>query len=71
MAAVLGQSEDEILITIEKLETYGKLFIANDNADGQIVLSGEIDAIDYLCENSKIIRSKKSNKVASKCTISL
>ena len=32
MAAVLGQSEDEILLTIEKLETYGKLFIANDNA---------------------------------------
>ena len=41
MAAVLGQSEDEILLTIKKLETYGKLYIANDNADGQIVRSEE------------------------------
>ena len=63
MAAVLGQSEKEILLTIEKLESYGKLFIANDNADGQIVLSGEINAIDYLCENSKTLGVKRAIKL--------
>tara|TARA_Y100001970_G_scaffold228430_1_gene282916 strand:- start:956 stop:1840 length:885 start_codon:yes stop_codon:yes gene_type:complete len=60
MAAVLGQSEKEILLTIKKLEKYGKLYIANDNADGQIVLSGEINAIDYLCENSKSLGVKRA-----------
>ena len=63
MAAVLGQSEEEILVTIEKLKTYGKLFIANDNADGQIVLSGEIKAIDYLCSNAKSLGIKRAIKL--------
>ena len=63
MVAVLGQSEDEILLTIEKLASYGKLFIANDNADGQIVLSGEINAIDYLCENFKTLGVKRAIKL--------
>ena len=63
MAAVLGQSEDEILLTIEKLKAYGKLFIANDNADGQIVLSGEINAIDHLCENYRTFGAKRAIKL--------
>ena len=63
MAAVLGQTEEEMLLIIEKLKTYGKLFIANDNADGQIVLSGEIKAIDYLCENVKTMGAKRAIKL--------
>ena len=63
MAAVLGQSEEEIMLIIEKLKTYGKLFIANDNANGQIVLSGEIKAIDYLCENAKTLGAKRAIKL--------
>ena len=63
MAAVLGQSEEEILIVIQKLKKYGKLFIANDNADGQIVLSGEINAIDYLCANAKTLGAKRAIKL--------
>ena len=63
MAAVLGQSEKEILLIIEKLKKYGKLFIANDNADGQIVLSGEINAIDHLCENAKSLGAKRAIKL--------
>ena len=63
MVAVLGQSEEEILIIIEKLKSYGKLYIANDNADGQIVLSGEIHAIDYLCENAKTLGAKRAIKL--------
>ncbi len=63
MAAVLGQTEEEILLTIEKLKIYGKLFIANDNADGQIVLSGEIKAIEHLCENAKTLGVKRAIKL--------
>ncbi len=63
MAAVLGQSEDEILLIIEELKEHGKLFIANDNADGQIVLSGEINAINYLCENAKTFGAKRAIKL--------
>ena len=63
MAAVLGQSEEEILIIIEKLKTYGKLYIANDNADGQIVLSGEINAIEHLCENARTLGAKRAIKL--------
>ena len=63
MVAVLGQSEDEILLTIERLQAYGKLFIANDNADGQIVLSGEINAINHLCENFKSLGVKRAIKL--------
>ena len=63
MAAVLGQSEDEVLQIINKLKTYGKLFIANDNADNQIVLSGETNAIDYLCENAKTLGAKRAIKL--------
>ena len=63
MAAVIGQSEEEILLTIEKIRSYGKLFIANDNADGQIVLSGEINAINYLCENFKLLGVKRAIKL--------
>ena len=63
MAAVLGLSEEEILIIIEKLKAYGKLYIANDNADGQIVLSGEINAIDHLCVNAKTLGAKRAIKL--------
>ncbi len=63
MAAVLGQSEEEISVIVRKLKTYGKLYIANDNADGQIVLSGEINAIDYLCKNAKELGAKRVIKL--------
>ena len=64
MAAVLGLSEDEVLLIIKKLKVHGKLFIANDNADGQIVLSGEINAINYLCENAKKLGAKRAIKLS-------
>ena len=64
MAAILGQSEKEIHFVIEKLEKYGRLFIANDNADGQIVVSGEINAIDYLCTNAKKLGIKRAIKLS-------
>ncbi len=63
MAAVLGQSEEETLHLVQKLKKHGKLFIANDNANGQIVLSGEIKAIDYLCNNARSLGVKRAIKL--------
>ena len=46
-----------------KLNEIGKIYVANDNADGQIVLSGEISAIDHICSNSKTYGVKRAIKL--------
>ena len=46
-----------------ELNKIGKIYIANDNAEGQIVLSGEINAIEYICSNSKLYGIKKAIKL--------
>ena len=56
MAAIIGSSLNQINKLMPKLNEIGKIYVANDNADGQIVLSGEISAIDHICSNSKTYR---------------
>ncbi len=63
MAAVIGASLEEVENLLPVLNKIGKIFIANDNAYGQIVLSGEISAIDYICSNSKQHNIKKVIKL--------
>ena len=46
MAAIIGSSLSQISKLLPELNEIGKIYVANDNADGQIVLSGEIRAID-------------------------
>ena len=58
MAALIGVSLEQINEILPELNKHGKIYIANDNADGQIVLSGEISAIDYICNNSKQYKIK-------------
>tara|TARA_A100001015_G_scaffold313923_1_gene422244 strand:- start:351 stop:1289 length:939 start_codon:yes stop_codon:yes gene_type:complete len=53
MAAVIGSSLNQISDLMPELNEIGKIYIANDNAEGQIVLSGEISAIDHICSNSR------------------
>ena len=48
MIAVLGSDVDEIKDFIQKIKTPGVCEIANDNADGQIIISGDIDSINLL-----------------------
>ena len=63
MAALIGvtiEQADEILPMLNK---YGKIYIANDNADGQVVLSGEISAIDHVCSNAKEYKIKRAIKL--------
>ena len=63
MAAIIGSSLSQISEILPELNKIGKIYIANDNAEGQIVLSGEISAIDYICSNSKSYKIKKAIKL--------
>ena len=50
MAAILGLNIDEINETINKSEIKNVCQIANDNAPGQIVISGENSAVDDIID---------------------
>ena len=63
MIAILGSSEENINNAIKDARNYGKIFIANDNAKGQIVLSGEMNAIDFILSNFKELEIKKAIKL--------
>jgi [acyl-carrier-protein] S-malonyltransferase len=63
MAAIIGKSMLEVEDLLASISYHGQIFIANDNADGQIVVSGEISAINYLCNNSKELGIKRVLKL--------
>ncbi len=63
MVALIGVSLEQIMGLLPELCEHGKIYIANDNADGQIVLSGEISAIDHICMNSKQYKIKRAIKL--------
>ena len=63
MAAIIGCAEDQINNIIVSTSSEGQLFIANDNAAGQIVISGEMKAIDHVVLNSKKLGLKKVIKL--------
>ncbi len=63
MAAIIGSSLNQISELMPELNKIGKIYVANDNADGQIVLSGEISAIDHICCNSKTYGIKRAIKL--------
>ncbi|MDA9652000.1 ACP S-malonyltransferase [Pelagibacteraceae bacterium] len=63
MAALIGASLEQIDGILPELNEHGKIFIANDNANSQVVLSGEISAIDYICDNSKKYNIKRAIKL--------
>ena len=63
MAAIIGSSLSQISKLLPELNEIGKIYVANDNADGQIVLSGEIRVIDHICFNSKTYGIKRAIKL--------
>ena len=63
MAAIIGKSMLEVEDLLDSIKDYGQISIANDNADGQIVVSGEMSAINYLCDNSKELGVKRALKL--------
>ena len=63
MAALIGKSLNEIDEILPELNRHGKVFIANDNANDQVVLSGEIGAINFICENYRDFKIKRAVKL--------
>ena len=63
MAALIGKTLIEIEEILPELQKYGKIFIANDNADGQVVLSGEISAINFICDKFNEFKIKRAIKL--------
>lgn len=66
MLAIIGLEEKAILALIEKVKMGGVLVIANDNANGQIVLSGNEDAI----ERARLAAIEMKAKMAIKLDVS-
>ena len=64
MAAIIGGTEEEITAIISDINLERKVFVANDNAVGQVVISGEMKAIDYIVSNSKKFGLKKVIKLS-------
>ena len=70
MVAVLGSSVETIEKILKENETNFNVQIANDNSEGQIVLSGKIEDLDKLILILKE-NSIKNIKLPSECTFSL
>ncbi len=60
MAALIGLDMDAVAALANEAATHGVCEIANDNAPGQIVISGEADAIDIACELAKARGAKRA-----------
>ena len=58
MLAVLGMNLRDVEVFISKIKTTQVIEIANDNADGQIIISGEIEVIKKLQELLKNDKKK-------------
>tara|TARA_Y100000389_G_C17449088_1_gene513522 strand:- start:284 stop:1216 length:933 start_codon:yes stop_codon:yes gene_type:complete len=58
MLAVLGCNLEEINNCLDKINTTGVCEIANDNADGQIIMSGNIKKINDLQYQLKTVKKK-------------
>ena len=53
MAALIGINVTRTLEIIEKVQNHGICDIGNDNADGQVVISGDVEAVKKAVELSK------------------
>jgi [acyl-carrier-protein] S-malonyltransferase len=60
MLAILGSTIDDVNICISNLKNKGVCEIANDNAAGQVIASGNIEAIEEL---RNILKEKKKKSV--------
>ena len=60
MAALIGISINQTIEIIEKAQIYGICDIGNDNADGQVVISGDVKAIEYAIEIAKNNGAKRA-----------
>lgn len=59
MAAVLGLDEDALTAVCEEASSEGIINVANANCPGQIVISGEVDALEKAMELAKAAGAKR------------
>ena len=64
MAAIIGLSADQVREAAEKASEVGVCTGANFNCPGQIVVSGEVAAVDRCCEIAKEMGAKRAIKLA-------
>ncbi|WP_053956967.1 ACP S-malonyltransferase [Inediibacterium massiliense] len=60
MAAILGMDREDLYKALEKGKEFGIVEAANFNSPGQIVISGEIIAVEKTCEFAKELGAKKA-----------
>ncbi|MCT4621408.1 MAG: ACP S-malonyltransferase [Marinisporobacter sp.] len=60
MAAILGMERKDLEKTLEKAKEFGIVEAANFNTPGQIVISGEVGAVEKACEIAKEMGAKKA-----------
>jgi [acyl-carrier-protein] S-malonyltransferase len=60
MAAILGMERAALENALEKARPYGIVEAANFNSPGQIVISGEIEAVEKACEYAKELGALKA-----------
>lgn len=64
MAAIIGLTEDQVMEVCDKSKDVGIIEAANFNCPGQIVISGEIAAIDKGCEVATQMGALKAIKLS-------
>ena len=60
MAALIGISINQTIEIIEKAQIHGICDIGNDNADGQVVISGDVKAVENAIEIAKNNGAKRA-----------
>lgn len=63
MAAILGLDREQVLEACKEASTEGIVEVANYNCPGQIVIGGEIKAVDLACELVKQKGAKRAIKL--------
>ena len=64
MAAIIGLDREKVSKACEECEEYGIVEVANYNCSSQIVIAGEIDAVDKACEFAKELGAKRVIKLS-------
>lgn len=60
MGAVIGLTDEQVDEIVEQAREHGEISVANDNAPGQIVLSGVIPALVFALEMSKTVGARRA-----------
>ncbi|HEX6139124.1 MAG TPA: ACP S-malonyltransferase [Candidatus Limnocylindria bacterium] len=60
MGAVVGLSDEQVHEVVANARQHGEISVANQNAPGQIVLSGVIPALVFALEMSKTVGARKA-----------